>query len=129
TARRRRASRRRSSERSPRRPRSTATEPDRRRRSCQAGGGAVVVRMWDDEEVGVAETAGRQELARLEPRSGDVVLRRATRGDVPAIVALLVDDPLGRDREGADDDGLAPYLAAFDAVDADPAQLLVVATA
>ncbi len=47
---------------------------------------------------------------------------RATREDVPALVALLADDPLGAGREGTD---LAPYLAAFAAVDADPAQLLV----
>ncbi|SET99549.1 GNAT family N-acetyltransferase [Geodermatophilus poikilotrophus] len=54
-----------------------------------------------------------------------VGLRRATADDVPALVALLADDPLGRDREGPD---LAPYRRAFAAVDADPAQLLLAAT-
>ncbi|MGY1691139.1 GNAT family N-acetyltransferase [Geodermatophilus sp. SYSU D01105] len=52
-------------------------------------------------------------------------LRRATADDVPALVALLTDDPLGRDREAAD---LAPYRQAFAAVDTDPAHLLVAVT-
>ena len=60
-------------------------------------------------------------LVRLD---GATVLRRATAGDVPAIVALLTDDPLGATREGADP---AAYAPAFAAVDADPAHLLVVA--
>ena len=55
---------------------------------------------------------------------GGVVLRRMTAADLPAVVALLADDPLGAGREGTD---LAPYEAAFAAVDADPAHLLVVA--
>jgi GNAT superfamily N-acetyltransferase len=52
------------------------------------------------------------------------VLRRATAADLPALVALLADDPLGATREAAD---LAPYERALAAVDADPAHLLVVA--
>lgn len=47
---------------------------------------------------------------------------RAQRGDVPALMRLLRDDPIGAAREGEDP---APYLAAFDLVDADPAHLLV----
>ena len=54
-----------------------------------------------------------------------VSLRAATRDDLPAVVALLGDDQLGSTREDAGD--LAPYLAAYDAIAADPAQLLVVA--
>lgn len=54
-----------------------------------------------------------------------VVVRRARRDDVPAIVALLADDVLGQAREDAHE--VAPYLAAFERVDADPAHLLVVA--
>jgi len=54
-----------------------------------------------------------------------VVVRRARREDVPAIVALLADDVLGQARE--DDAELGPYLAGFERVDADPAHLLVVA--
>jgi GNAT superfamily N-acetyltransferase len=60
----------------------------------------------------------------LPVRLGAVVLRRATAGDVPAIVALLADDPLGAGREATDP---APYERAFAAVDADPAHLLLVA--
>lgn len=56
---------------------------------------------------------------------GAVTFRRATRDDVPAIVALLADDMLGSIRESPED--LAPYLAAFEAIDANPHQLLVVA--
>ena len=52
-------------------------------------------------------------------------IRRARAEDVPAIVALLADDELGATRESPDD--LAPYQAAFKAIDADPNQHLVVA--
>jgi len=52
-----------------------------------------------------------------------VSFRPATRADVPVIVALLADDPLGAQREAAD---MAPYLAAFERVDADPATQLIV---
>ncbi|SFP76054.1 Acetyltransferase (GNAT) family protein [Geodermatophilus dictyosporus] len=58
------------------------------------------------------------------PLGDGVVLRRAGADDVAAMVALLADDVLGAGRETAD---LAPYEAAFAAVDADPAHLLVVA--
>lgn len=53
------------------------------------------------------------------------LIRRALEPDVPALVALLADDPLGRGRESADE--LGPYFAAFREVDADPRQLLVTA--
>jgi GNAT superfamily N-acetyltransferase len=68
-------------------------------------------------------------LATLNMPGSSITLRRATRKDLPAIVALLVDDPLGRTREapsGADD--FEPYETAFAAIDNDPSQLLVVAT-
>jgi GNAT superfamily N-acetyltransferase len=42
-------------------------------------------------------------------------IRKATRADVPAIVALYADDALGRARETPD--ALDPYYAAFDAID------------
>ena len=51
-------------------------------------------------------------------------MRRATREDVPAIVDLLTDDPLGATREVDVADGA--YLRAFEAIDADPAQVLIV---
>jgi GNAT superfamily N-acetyltransferase len=56
---------------------------------------------------------------------GRFELRRATAGDLPALVAMLADDPLGAGRE--DDGDLAPYRRAFDLVDADPAHVLLVA--
>jgi GNAT superfamily N-acetyltransferase len=56
---------------------------------------------------------------------GDLEIRRAVADDVPAIVAMLADDPLGARRESPDDP--APYLAALERIDADPNQHLVVA--
>lgn len=53
-----------------------------------------------------------------------VRVRRATREDVPAIVAMLADDPLGASREDLADD--TAYLDAFERIDADPAHQLVV---
>lgn len=68
-------------------------------------------------------------LATLNVRSFEVQLRRAQRDDVVRIVELLAADQLGAARDGVvDADDLAPYLSAFEAIDADPAQLLVVAT-
>ena len=55
---------------------------------------------------------------------GEVTFRRATAADVPAIVALLADDVLGAQREQPGDPA---YLAAFEAIAADPHQWLVVA--
>ncbi|CAN3983224.1 GNAT family N-acetyltransferase [Kitasatospora purpeofusca] len=55
----------------------------------------------------------------------DLTIRRATGDDLPAIVAMLADDPLGATRESPDD--LTPYRTAFDRIDADPHQHLVVA--
>lgn len=52
-------------------------------------------------------------------------IRPATRDDVPAIVAMLADDPLGQAREDLGDPGT--YDAAYDRVTADPGQHLVVA--
>lgn len=54
-----------------------------------------------------------------------IEIRRATLADVPAIVALIADDQLGSSRESLDD--LTPYAAAFEALDTDPNQLLIVA--
>ncbi|MFE7564197.1 GNAT family N-acetyltransferase [Kitasatospora sp. NPDC057500] len=55
----------------------------------------------------------------------DLTIRRATGDDLPAIVAMLADDPLGATRESPGD--LTPYRAAFARIDADPHQHLVVA--
>ncbi|MET7476512.1 GNAT family N-acetyltransferase [Streptomyces sp. NPDC005648] len=56
---------------------------------------------------------------------GDLEIRPATAEDVPAIVAMLADDPLGAQRESPDD--LAPYLTALERLSTDPNQHLVVA--
>ena len=53
-------------------------------------------------------------------------LRRALRADLPAIVALLADDELGRTRERVGPVPDARYVAAFEAIEADPNQLLAV---
>ena len=58
----------------------------------------------------------------LELDGRTFTLHRARADDVPALVALLADDVLGREREGAD---LAPYESAFARIDADENQLLV----
>ncbi|MFE2300222.1 GNAT family N-acetyltransferase [Streptomyces sp. NPDC059445] len=55
----------------------------------------------------------------------DLEIRAAVADDVPAIVAMLADDPLGARRESPDDMG--PYLAALDRLSRDPNQHLVVA--
>ncbi|MFF5648877.1 GNAT family N-acetyltransferase [Streptomyces collinus] len=56
---------------------------------------------------------------------GDLEIRAAISDDVPAIVAMLADDPLGAQRESPDD--LGPYLAALERLSADPNQRVIVA--
>ncbi|WP_151477279.1 GNAT family N-acetyltransferase [Streptomyces albicerus] len=56
---------------------------------------------------------------------GDLEIRPAVAEDVPAIVAMLADDPLGAQRESPDD--LTPYLTALERLSRDPNQHLVVA--
>ncbi|WP_406138170.1 GNAT family N-acetyltransferase [Streptomyces sp. NBC_01089] len=55
----------------------------------------------------------------------DLEIRPAQENDIPAIVAMLADDPLGAQRESPDD--LAPYTEAHRRIAADPQQHLVVA--
>lgn len=55
----------------------------------------------------------------------DLAIRPAQQDDLPAIVAMLADDPLGAQRESPDD--LTPYTVAFARLDQDPNQHLVVA--
>lgn len=52
-------------------------------------------------------------------------IRPAASEDLPAIVAMLADDPLGATRESADD--LTPYQHALERLDGDPHQHVVVA--
>ncbi|MGX1544686.1 N-acetyltransferase family protein [Streptomyces adustus] len=56
---------------------------------------------------------------------GDFDIRPATADDIPAIVAMLADDPLGARRESPED--LTPYRAALERLSADPNQHLMVA--
>ena len=69
-----------------------------------------------------------QILETLELDSSSVVLRRAEARDLPAIVDLIAADQLGVTRDGVKTaEDLAAYQAAFDAIDRDPAHLLIVA--
>ena len=59
----------------------------------------------------------------------DLSFRQAQSADLPAIVAMLADDPLGRTRETAGSPLPGAYFRAFEAIDADPNNQLVVAIA
>jgi GNAT superfamily N-acetyltransferase len=61
--------------------------------------------------------------------SSHPLIRPAGREDVPAIVALLADDPIGATRERIEDPLPAAYYDAFAAIDSDPNQELLVADA
>lgn len=54
-------------------------------------------------------------------------MRRARREDLPGIVRLLADDPLGRTREAFSERLPEGYYTAFERIDADPRVELVVA--
>jgi GNAT superfamily N-acetyltransferase len=57
-----------------------------------------------------------------------LTFRLAARSDVPAILELLADDEVGRARDGAISEAAdAAHWAAFDAIDADPRNELIVA--
>jgi ribosomal protein S18 acetylase RimI-like enzyme len=58
----------------------------------------------------------------------DLSFRRARRDDLAAIIDLLANDPLGRQREVVSDPPDPAYVAAFEAIDSDPNQLLAVGT-
>lgn len=58
-------------------------------------------------------------------RMTTIGIRPAVRDDIPAIVAMLADDALGATRESPDD--LTPYRSAYERLQGDPNQLLVVA--
>jgi GNAT superfamily N-acetyltransferase len=59
--------------------------------------------------------------------TGSVTFRRATADDLRAVVALLADDPLGRERENPGTRLDISYRDAFAAIERDPNQLLAVA--
>ena len=56
----------------------------------------------------------------------NVTIRRARADDLPAIVALLADDPLGATREDPSIPLNPRYVEAFEAIERDPNQLLAV---
>jgi GNAT superfamily N-acetyltransferase len=57
-----------------------------------------------------------------------IAFRRARPSDLPAVIALLADDPLGREREDLSQPLAPAYEAAFATIDSDPNQLLAVVT-
>ena len=58
----------------------------------------------------------------------EIQIRRAEESDLPAIVAMLADDPLGRGREDTSVPLAKAYRDAFASVGADPNQFLAVMT-
>ena len=56
----------------------------------------------------------------------NLVYRPARSADIPQLVAMLADDPLGASREGDPDNPEREYLDAFDAIAGDPNNLLAV---
>lgn len=62
----------------------------------------------------------------MSKTDGTSKIRDAHEGDVPAIVALYADDPLGRTREQAAEPLPASYWTAFEALRTDPRHRLVV---
>ncbi|WP_433803864.1 N-acetyltransferase family protein [Actinomycetospora sp. CA-084318] len=67
-------------------------------------------------------------LVRCEFGESEIVLRRAAADDVPALAALFGADPVSAARGDSGEGDLTDYEQAFAGIDADPAQLLVVAT-
>jgi GNAT superfamily N-acetyltransferase len=61
------------------------------------------------------------------PEMTDIAIRPARRDDLPAIVALLADDPLGQSRESATEPLPEGYGRAFDDIAAQPGNHLLVA--
>ena len=57
----------------------------------------------------------------------DTTFRRARPDDLPSIIALLADDELGVTREVVSEPPDARYVRAFEAMERDPNQLLLVA--
>ena len=55
-------------------------------------------------------------------------LRKATLNDLPSIIALLADDELGNTREQSDTTIAPRYLTAFELINKDPNQFLMVVT-
>ena len=56
-----------------------------------------------------------------------MIFRKATRKDLPSIIEMLANDKLGKSREVFTEPLPDSYYKAFDAIDADPNQELIVA--
>src|SRR5262245_55669486 len=63
----------------------------------------------------------------MSTEEASVMVRSATREDVPAVVRLLADDVLGARRERLEDPVAPVYLTAFDEMTAQPGNELLVA--
>jgi ribosomal protein S18 acetylase RimI-like enzyme len=61
--------------------------------------------------------------------SPEIHIRQARKDDIPAIVCMLADDPLGAKREQYTDPLPEAYALAFEAIDRDPNQELIVVEA
>ena len=60
--------------------------------------------------------------------AADVSMRPAAPADLRRIIELLIDDPLGRGREELTDPLPAEYRAAFEAIESDPNNEVIVVT-
>lgn len=79
---------------------------------------------WLDRLVELLRAEARESVGGLLDAGGRRYrLQRARRSDVPAVVALLSEDPIGAGRENGD---IVGYEAAFDALSQDPQQFLAV---
>jgi ribosomal protein S18 acetylase RimI-like enzyme len=57
----------------------------------------------------------------------EIRFRAASKSDLPTIIQMLADDPLGQTRETLSEPLDARYVAAFEALEADPNHLMIVA--
>jgi len=55
-----------------------------------------------------------------------MTFRKATKNDIPTIIAMLADDELGKKRENFQDPLPEEYLSAFEKIDSDKNQELIV---
>ncbi|ALE84261.1 GNAT family N-acetyltransferase [Pseudonocardia sp. HH130629-09] len=84
---------------------------------------------WLDRVVDGVRASAHPAGADVVLAGGRLVVDRATRADVPAVVALLSGAGDTADPDDPDDPDLAPYEEAFDALDRDPGRFLAVARA
>ena len=66
-------------------------------------------------------------LPQHQALSEDITIRPATAEDLPEVIALLVDDVLGAGRETFDEQSRKPYEQAFEQIEADPRNDVLIA--